>query len=113
RRFRREAEVAAGMRHPHIVQIYEVGQWQEHPYLALEYVEGGTLQESLAGNPQEPRVAAALVESLGRAIHHAHERGVIHRDLKPANVLLGTAGTAGTQGSFASLPSLPKITDFG
>jgi eukaryotic-like serine/threonine-protein kinase len=100
RRFRREAEVAAGMRHPNFVQIYEVGQWQDHPYLALEYVEGGSLQQWLAGNPQEPRSAAVLVESLGRAIHHAHQRGIVHRDLKPANILLQRGFTAeGAEGA--------------
>src|SRR5207244_6926794 len=87
-RFHREAELAAGMQHPNIVQIYEVGQWEERSYLALEYVAGGTLHERLAETPQDPRFAAELVETLARAVQHAHERGVIHRDLKPSNVLL-------------------------
>jgi WD40 repeat protein/predicted Ser/Thr protein kinase len=100
RRFHREAEVAAGLQHPHIVQIYEVGRWEGYSYLALECLAGGTLARRLAGNPQEPRRAAELVATLARAMHHAHEHGVVHRDLKPANVLLTEDGA-------------PKITDFG
>jgi serine/threonine protein kinase len=87
-RFQREAELAAVMQHPHIVQIYEVGRWEGHSYLALECLEGGTLEQRLAGNPQDPAFAARVVETLARAIQHAHQRGIIHRDLKPANVLL-------------------------
>src|SRR5262249_12085446 len=70
------------------------------PYLALEYVDGGSLQKKLAGGPMPSGEAAALVETLARAMHAAHEAGVVHRDLKPANVLLTRAGT-------------PKGTDFG
>src|SRR5262249_13559855 len=121
----------AGMQHPNIVQIYEVGQWEDRSYLALEYVAGGTLQERLAGTPQAPRVAAELVETLARAVQHAHERGVIHRDLKPSNVLLVSGVSCLVFGSEAPSPSphttheppttkhqtrntcVPKITDFG
>jgi WD40 repeat protein len=99
-RFRREGEAVARLQHPNVVQIYEVGEHQGRPYLALEYVDGGSLAEKLAGAPQPYREAASLVEALGRAMHAAHQRGVVHRDLKPANVLLTADGT-------------PKITDFG
>jgi WD40 repeat protein len=99
-RFRREAEAAARLHHPHIVQIYEVGEHGGRPYLALEYVEGETLARRLAGAPPAAGQAAELAEALARAMHHAHQRGVIHRDLKPANVLLSEDGT-------------PKVTDFG
>ena len=101
RRFRREAESFARLTHPNIVQIHEVGEIASHgPYLALEYVEGGSLSQKLARAPQPPRQAAEVVAALARAIHFAHERGVLHRDLKPANVMLTADGT-------------PKVTDFG
>ncbi len=100
-RFRREAEAAARLRHPNIVPIHDVGWRGEVPYLAMEYVEGGTLARRLAGGPIPPDDAARLVETLARAVQHAHDAGVVHRDLKPANILLA--------------PDLdhPKIGDFG
>jgi len=106
-RFKIEAEAAARLQHPNIVQIYEVGEHDGLPYLALEYVDGGSLAQHLGGRPLPPRQAAELIETLARAIHHAHERGVIHRDLKPANILLEAHG---------SQPvglGVPKIADIG
>jgi WD40 repeat protein len=99
-RFQTEALAVAKLQHPNIVQIYETGQQDELPYLALEYVEGRSLDQHLAGRPMPPREAAALVQTLARAVHAAHGAGVIHRDLKPANVLL-------------TADRVPKITDFG
>jgi len=99
-RFRTEAEAVARLRHPNIVQIYEIGQHEGKPYLALEYVEGGNLRQKLDGTPLHPRQAAALVEIAARAVEHAHQRGVAHRDLTPGNLLLTADGT-------------PKVTDFG
>ncbi|HVS40069.1 MAG TPA: tetratricopeptide repeat protein [Gemmataceae bacterium] len=99
-RFRREAEAVAALHHPHVVQIYEIGEQDGRPYFSLEFVEGGNLAQKLGGKPQPPAQAAELIETLARAVHCAHQQGIIHRDLKPANVLL----TADDQ---------PKIADFG
>jgi WD40 repeat protein/tRNA A-37 threonylcarbamoyl transferase component Bud32 len=99
-RCRTEAEAAARLQHPNIVQIFEVGEQDGEPYLALELVDGGTLEGRLGGKPQPARAAAELVETLARAMHAAHQRGIVHRDLKPANVLLTADG-------------VPKVTDFG
>src|SRR5690242_11831832 len=87
---------------PHIVQVFEVGQHEGLPFLALEYVEGSSLDRQLAGVPQPPREAAVLVEALAEAVQHAHEQGVVHRDLKPANVLLTEDGTLARRASEGS-----------
>ena len=99
-RFVREAQAAAGLNHPNIVQIYEVGNAESRPYFTMEFVEGGSLSQKLAGVPQPVRQAAALTATLAETVQAAHQRGIIHRDLKPANVLLTGAG-------------VPKIADFG
>ena len=91
-RFRREAEAVARLQHPNIVQIYEIGEHDGRPYLALEFVEGESLARQIGGVAQPARRAAELVEVLARAIHAAHRIGIIHRDLKPANVLLTDDG---------------------
>jgi hypothetical protein len=99
-RFRTEAESIARLQHPHIVQIFEVGEHDGLPFFVLEYCSGGGLDRQLAGTPLPPPQAARLVEQLARSMHAAHQKGIVHRDLKPANVLLTEDGT-------------PKITDFG
>ncbi len=115
RRLRGEAEAVARLRHPNIVQIYEVGDCQGQLFLALELVEGGTLARRLAGNPQPGRESASLVETLARAMHHAHCQGIVHRDLKPANVLLFAvqAGAPDSASSVCLERLTCKITDFG
>jgi eukaryotic-like serine/threonine-protein kinase len=113
-RFRAEAEAAASLQHPHIVQIYEIGEHEGRPYAALELVGGGSLAERLTGAPLPTRQAASLVETLARAVHAAHERGVVHRDLKPANVLLSPSDRAEAVAlGDAGERFEPKITDFG
>src|SRR3954469_10748468 len=99
-RFQREAEAVAGLRHPNVVQIYDVGDAEGQPYFTMEFVEGGSLAQKLAGTPQPARQAAALAATLAEAVQVAHRGGVVHRDLKPGNILLAADGT-------------PKISDFG
>jgi len=98
-RFRLEAEAIARLRHPNIVQVYEVGEHGGHPYIALEFVDGPTLAGFVQGEPQASRFAAELVATLAWAIHHAHGQGIAHRDLKPANILLGGRVQRGDAGS--------------
>lgn len=88
-RFRAEAEAAARLSHPNIVQLYEVGETSEgFPFFSLEFVAGGTLADRLKEGPLRAGEAAVFIETLARAMHYAHERGIVHRDLKPANILL-------------------------
>jgi serine/threonine protein kinase len=115
-RFLREARAAAGLRHPNIVEIYQVAEHGGLPFLVMEYVAGGSLARKLRGGLLAPREAALLVETLARAIHHAHEQRIIHRDLKPGNILLvgrEGAGAQGLQPPGLDAAQQPKITDFG
>jgi serine/threonine protein kinase len=122
-RFRIEAESAARMRHPNIVQVYEVGEHQGRPYFAMELVEGGGLDQYIVGQPQPASQAADLVRTLALAIQHAHTQQIVHRDLKPANVLIldlrsQIADSSDEATVFQSAISnfksaIPKITDFG
>jgi WD40 repeat protein len=125
-RFLHEAELIARIQHPHIVQIYKIGTHQGQPFLALEYVSGGNLEQHL-GKPWQPRQAAAFVETLARAMAEVHACGIVHRDLKPANVLLQKSEVRsqrsevrgpepeGRSSDLCPLTSdlCPKITDFG
>jgi serine/threonine protein kinase len=125
-RFHSEAQAIARLQHPNIVQIFEVGEHEGLPFLALEFVDGGSLRDRLKGKSQPPRDAATLLETLARAIHYAHQHGVLHRDLKPANILLQKASgsqyslVSSEHGEIASTDYWlvttdysPKITDFG
>jgi serine/threonine protein kinase len=115
-RFLAEAQAVARLDHPHIVKVFEVGQWTAAegegplPYLALEYVPGGTLDQRMRAGALEPIEAARLVRLLAKAMHHAHEAGIVHRDLKPANVLLAAAAD---EPALNTALGCPKVSDFG
>jgi serine/threonine protein kinase len=116
-RFRAEAELVGRLQHPHIVQIYEAGLENGFPFLALEYMSGGSLRNRLNGAPQSPEWSARLIEVLSRAVDAAHQAGVVHRDLKPGNVLF-TSGKSddpdlGATNASWSAGEIPKIADFG
>jgi WD40 repeat protein/serine/threonine protein kinase len=99
-RFHVEAEAVARLCHPNIVAIYDIGVANGMPYIALEYLPGGSLKKLFRQGPQPPRWSADLLATLAQAVHTAHLAGIVHRDLKPGNVLLAEDGTV-------------KITDFG
>lgn len=99
-RFQVEVEAAARLQHPNIVQVYEVGEDGDRPFMAMEYCPGGSLEDQIRDQPLPPREAAQLIATLAVALHHAHEAGIVHRDVKPANVLLAAG-------------SVPKLADFG
>jgi serine/threonine-protein kinase len=115
-RFRQEAEAVAKLDHPHIVPIYEIGSWQNQPYFSMRFIEGGNLAHRIAASKSLladaktfPRAAAEFMVKVARAVHFAHQRGILHRDLKPANILLQTDSAAPGNLSEAA----PFVTDFG
>jgi WD40 repeat protein/tetratricopeptide (TPR) repeat protein len=118
-RFRTEAENTASLDHPNIVPIYEVGEADGHQFFSMKLIEGGSLDRQLARFAADPRAAATLLSAIARAVHHAHQRGLLHRDLKPANILLsfGRETPASASDALAERSRLneamPHVTDFG
>ncbi len=100
RRFRVEAAAVARLDHPAIVPIFEMGELAGYPFLCLKLIEGGDLDSHLDRFRRDPSAAARLMAEVARAVHYAHQRGVLHRDLKPSNILLDEQGR-------------PHVTDFG
>ncbi len=101
-RFRAEAKAIARFEHPNIVAVYEVGSHEGQPYFSMQWVDGCSLAAP-ASNLQSPmpnRQTAQLLLKVARAVHHAHQRGILHRDLKPGNILLDSKGE-------------PHVSDFG
>lgn len=98
-RFRREAELLAGISHTGMIQVFEIGEYRGLPFLAMEWVNGGTLAHQIKARNFDPREASELIRQLAEAVHAAHLQGIVHRDLKPSNILLSVRG--------------PLLTDFG
>ncbi len=107
RRFAREARAAAGLRHPGIVAVHEVGEHDGRPFLVMDLVAGESLEAVIAAGPLPPRRAAEIGRDVADALEHAHRAGIVHRDVKPANVLIERSDTdeAGR--------GRPVLTDFG
>ena len=104
-RHQSEARVLAGLNHPGLVAVYDIGTQDEQPFLVMELVEGETLAQLIRRGPLEPRHAASLGGQLAASLQAIHDAGVIHRDVKPANVMVRAADD-GT-------PWRTKLTDFG
>jgi hypothetical protein len=100
RRFRHEAEEASHLDHPNIVPIYHIGEYGGRHYFTMKLIEEGTLSDQEHGPKADPRKVARLVATVARAVHYAHQHGVLHRDIKPRNILIDREGR-------------PHVTDFG
>src|SRR5262245_44948131 len=100
KRFRLEAEAAASLDHPCIVQIYEIGERDGQCYFSMKFVEGGQLDEVVKQTPISIRQAVELIAKVARTVHYAHEHGILHRDIKPGNILVDAKRE-------------PHLTDFG
>ena len=107
-RFLNEARIAAGLHHPHIATIFSVSDASvPHPYFSMELIEGGNLEDLIAQNGRlQVDEALAILQQVGEALDHAHEKGVAHRDIKPGNILLQRAGNRGLLWN-------AKVVDFG
>src|SRR5580698_6229963 len=100
RRFQREAQMASSLNHPHILTVYDVGEFQGRQYLATEFVDGGTLRNWAQQQPRSWEDVAELLTGVADGLATAHQAGILHRDIKPDNILVTASGYA-------------KLADFG
>ena len=99
-RFRREAQVLATLAHENVMRVYDYGEDEAGPFMALEWLHGGTLEERLTQGPLPPAETSRIARGIAAGLAQLHDRGLVHRDLKPANVLFDEEGR-------------PKLGDFG
>src|SRR6202451_1416762 len=100
RRFQREAQMASSLNHPHILTVYDVGEFEGRQYLVTEFVDGGTLKNWIQRQPRNWEDIAQLLTGVADGLATAHQAGILHRDIKPDNILVTTSGYA-------------KLADFG
>src|ERR671919_91615 len=100
RRFYQEARAASALNHPHILTVYEVGEDEGRPYIAMEYIEGETLRQKIKARSLKIKDTLEIAIQIADGLSKAHDVGIIHRDLKPENLMINRDGYA-------------KILDFG